>query len=297
MYNNYNNINKLCETYLHHIQLGNVEEVEKWLKNESIWTEEFINKLSDPYQENNYGISFIISINPPRVKELINVILDNKNLTKTIADDLYLAINSNRIEMFKDILNHNSMSQLDLTQSYFYSIIFKLIESGNSETVKWLLTNEKENFRISPRGNNDEALLIAAQNGSFELVKYLTTSSELTEHCSPRADNDMALVLALSNNHKEIVDFLMFSSELKENCEICAHYYLGIDNLLESKHYDLLYYLLTEKEVELPRENWENKYIHDKVFQQEVNSLWDKVDLYKSLQMLKNKPQSKKYKV
>lgn len=297
MYDNYNNINKLCETYLHYIQLGNVEEVERWLKNESIWTEDLIKKLSDPYQEDNYGISFIVSINPPRAKELINVILDNKNLTQTIADDLYLAINNNKIEIFKEILNHESMSQLDLTQSYFYSIIFKLIESGNSDTVKWLLTNEKENFRISPRVHNDEALLVAAQNGSLELVKYLTTSTELSEHCSPRADNDMALVLALSNNHKEIVDFLMFSSEIDENCDILAHYYLGVDNMLENKHYDLLYYLLTEKEVDLPRERWKNKYTHDKNQQQEIDSVWDKVDLYKSLQNLEIKSESKKYKI
>lgn len=297
MYDNYNDINKLCETYLYHIQQGNVEEIEKWLKNESLWTDEFLKKLSDPYQEDNYGISFIISINPPRVKELVNVILDNRDLTKTISDDLYLAINNNKIEIFKEILAHPSMSQLDLTQSYFYSIIFKLIDSENTETVKWLLTNEKENFRISPRVHNDEALLVAAQNGSLDLVKYLTTSPELSEHCSPRADSDMALVLALSNNYKEIVEFLMFSSELEEHCDILAHYYLGVDNMLENKHYDLLYYLLTEKEIELPRENWKNKYAHDKAHQQEIDNLWDKVDLYKSLQNLEDKPQSKKYKV
>ena len=51
MYDNYNNINKLCETYLHYIQLGNVEEVERWLKNESIWTEDLIKKLKSPKTE------------------------------------------------------------------------------------------------------------------------------------------------------------------------------------------------------------------------------------------------------
>lgn len=130
-------------------------------------------------------------------KEIMNLLVSNKNYSLNVLEELQNAFKYNKTILVKEILNTK-----------------QVIEENNNNPHDNLITFNNKWIDLN------SILIYACEHNHVEMVKLLLSDKDMVKHADIHFEDDLALNISCHKGHIELIKFLLEDSSLKEHADI-----------------------------------------------------------------------------